>query len=729
MIGLGTAIYNAFIEENSIVFTTSFNSIIYLQMLRWEASQNAMEIDDMPTASFDLRLQTLGKYQEYVTCLASCSIIGVPCAVVSQWLGNSISISIQSLKGGEPMTFEIPTSGPLCNGFRFQALASILIRPGQEDTLRMLCGTQNGILIALEVDTEGKTITVTRTNRIGATAVVVTQDSHSCYGFFATCDSKLYALTPKATVGSEFRTALGADDYDIHQFWFTNALEPGMQQPKVTSIANQPPLQFGGNSRDLLLTAGSQILVASLNSLPKAIPRHMLIKGTPSRLLYSPALEILVVATLMNGKSTLLFIDPETGADLSQPVDQRTRQPVKYVSGLGNHNERVYRLFEWKYTKHDKIWNFMIVSTSMGRLLIISVDGQDQVRKDIQNALFQANGNGCLPTRPKINHYTRYKFKSTEPIYSVTGYPDGLLWCAGDKLYCDALDLPAKKFKRVTEYTLPSPATNLSYENGQIYALTLKHSLEILILTTNEEGITEIVRTHGDQITRPSLHHIASTQMSKRPIHLVSDKMNSLVGLWPTKDTMADTLDTVFEASLPYSVLRFRFAKCRPMWDSNWVPRGAVNVKASPLQLDQLQTSAAWSEILGLSITGAVSHYTILDFSTWKFLRFFVDLAIRSSRACEFTYRNDGVPLGVITAPKIMMHIDGDILRRCLNMRLLEELLYVINDTIQAPKIFTRFYELLQELHHGTIESGGKPTTYVSQAYKDLEFFLRPVLQ
>ena len=75
-----------------------------------------------------------------------------------------------------------------------------------------------------------------------------------------------------------------------------------------------------------------------------------------------------------------------------------------------------------------------------------------------------------------------------------------------------------------------------------------------------------------------------------------------------------------------------------------------------------------------------------------------------------------------------MMHVDGDILRRCLEDGSLDELLCIGQETEEVAKMHGKFVELLQGLHRGRLEKNAELGVYVEQAYKDLEFFLRPVL-
>lgn len=105
-----------------------------------------------------------------------------------------------------------------------------------------------------------------------------------------------------------------------------------------------------------------------------------------------------------------------------------------------------------------------------------------------------------------------------------------------------------------------------------------------------------------------------------------------------------------------------------------------------------------------------------------------INLAIRSPKVCEFAYKDDPVPLEPLSAPKLMMHVDGDILKRCLAERNLEILLHFGKETKEAIEIFSKFCELLQELHEGKLDEHADAAVYVEQAYTDLAFYLRPVL-
>ena len=710
VVGHGPAIEKALIHENLVLFTSRLDNSVYLQIL--EQKEVYMETDSMSEIEPETNVRTLGKYSSQVTSLAICQIVQDLYAIVTEVHDDSRILIFEAIKITNREELKIPST--YVDDIRLEAFVSISVAYRIPGIVTVLCGTRNGYLLTLDVSESTFQITSSRCDRFGVSQTIVKRDvqPHSGEMFFVSCDSNTFVLASDRSVlppSSRQRSPRWA----INQVWLTDATKPGLQQPDISSIARLRPSSSGGADGGLLLVAGNQLLMAAFSTQPKSVPRHISVGGTPTRVLYSHNLGLLIVGAIVNNKTALLFIDPRTGEDLSAPWLKSDSGPADFISGLGRTGDRIYHLLEWSFTKEKKTWNHVIVATSSGRLLVVTT------RTDIE-------------TGRNICFWTKYQFKlpGSEPIYSVTGTPEGLLWCSGNKLLCDTLDIKEKKFQRIAEYELPSPATAISYDNGIIYALTNSHSLEVLKLVLDDARGAKITRTHGDQITRNTLHHASVDRPLGRPIHLVSDKHCSVVGLWATQDTKADTLETVFEADLSHSVLKFRPGRCRPLWDPCWTSSsmGTISIAGDSAGHENIPRSAHRSEFLGLSIDGSLSQHTILEFTEWRFLRFFINLAIRSPKVCEFTYKDEPLPLEPLSAPKLMMHVDGDILKRCLAERNLEGLLRLGEETGEAAEIFPKFCELLQELHEGKLDEHADAAAYVEQAYTDLAFYLRPVL-
>lgn len=697
-LGYGTMIKKSVIHEDFILFTTQLDNLTYLRILRLNDT-NTIETGENSIARTPT-VRTLSKHTSEITAIGVCDMAQRLHSITTELIDDSTALTFTSIDGSGSHTMQVPTlySGKNIDIGEITSIALSYKRPG---FLTLLCGTRKGLLLTGVMNISNPQEASFSCDRFGLNEAVISKDVHRSSKdlYFVVCDSRVYAFTPNLRRP------------DIHQIWLTDALRPGLNQPDINAIARLRPNFSGGADGGILMVAstgaGSQLLLAAFSTQGKMVPRSLAVKGTPTRLLYSHTLDVLIVGAIVNGRSTLLLIDPDTGKDLCVPWDAKNSTFLEHPKYLGGTNESIYHLLEWSYIKDDRAFFFIIVGTSSGRLLIM---------KPIE---YQDN-NGPNPGRPKYKIYTNYSWNYEAPIYSVVGVPGGLLWCSGQKLHYDILG-ERKDFKRMAEYELLSPATSLIYEDGVIYALTNCHSLEILKVVQKDNGQFEIVQTHVDDVARNTLHHGIVKRGSEMPIHLVSDKHSSVVGLWPTRDTKADGLETIFEAELAHSVLKFRQGRCRPVWDSAW---------KSPLGQSMIENGRPSDapETLSLSINGSLCHSAVLSFEAWRFLRFILELSLRSPKVCEFSYKDDEMPLEPATSPKIMMHIDGDILKRCMDGCHLEELLRIDEDPPEHNEIYNKFLEILQTLHQGGLAENAEPAVYVEQAYQDLWFFLRPVL-
>ena len=716
-IGSGENVDLAIIHDTMVLFTTRIGRQSYLQIVELTpANPNTHE------SPITLATRNLSKYSPNATCLSIGLVAQNICVITAEYDRASIRLVFQPLHAIESRVLDIPPPDDW-HQTRMEAFISVVIVPGSLGHFILVCGTRDGMIVTLEVNEHTLKIARSWYDRIGLTSVIIMRNELSTAKdiMLVNCDLKIYALTVPA-ITSGLSKSSRKTERKLCRIFLTDALKPIIEQPQINLVARLRPNLSGGTDFGLLLVSGSLIRLAGLSTQPKAVPRHIPIGGSPSRILYSRHLGCLIVAAAVNGRSTLLFIDPETGDDLSSPVDKKNGNTVSYVPGLGNFNERIFRLIEWSYVKGGKTWVFVIVCTNTGRLVILSTQKAEIVQSKGSEFIFGQ--------QHKVRYWTLHKVKRANPIYSVAGFDEGLIYCSGKTLHCEILDMVEKKFRQVAQYVLPSPAINLVWKGGKIYALTAAHSLEILRLdgeatldaASADDSGHKIVRTHGDQVTRNALHHESLTHGLEFPIHLVSDKSCSVVGLWVTHNTRADTLEPVFEAQLASSILRFRSGRTRPIWDSTLAPQPDMGTS----QISRLKSE--YQEMLGLSIDGSLFSFTILGLHAWRFLRFLIVLAKQSPKVCEFTDSQDGSSLELTQEPKIMMHVNGDILRRCLDDGSLDELLRIGQETVEAVAIQANFVELIQGLHAEEPERDANVSVLIEQAYKDLEFFLRPVL-
>jgi hypothetical protein len=209
--------------------------------------------------------------------------------------------------------------------------------------------------------------------------------------------------------------------------------------------------------------------------------------------------------------------------------------------------------------------------------------------------------------------------------------------------------------------------------------------------------------------------------LSYGTINLISDRTRSISGLWPTNDAVADSLQLVFEAQISNSIIRFQSAKSRPAWDPVWLPHDMI--KGPKIPTDAIQSE----ELLGLAVDGSVHRFSLLTFSAWEFLKF-IEQRYKLLESTDGPGSRDAPSsTGMPTSPKILMHIDGDVLKRCLDGRKLETLLHGRSHE-ESQELLDRFKLLLCALHDGMLVVDAPTNTYILQAYFDLHLYLRQML-
>ncbi|KAF4446498.1 putative FUN12-general translation factor eIF2 [Fusarium austroafricanum] len=443
------------------------------------------------------------------------------------------------------------------------------------------------------------------------------------------------------------------------------------------------------------------------------VPRSILLDGTPMRLIYSQTWKVLVVAHLRDDRPTLSFIDPDTGANISTAAN-KDRQPSDYISGLGHQGDRIFGLYEWTYVKDGQAFPFIIITTQHGRLMIVSVAKGQPVETE------------SGPIR-QLQYWTRYKKKGfTEPIYAVVGDDVGLLFCVGKTLHWEALDLTEKKLKPMKQFRLDSPATSLRVEGTKVCALTAQHSLQVIDLYVESEQ-TEASIIHSDRITRYTGHVIemgdSQEPPGKWPVNLISTSQAGFAGVWIPWSQRHKEFEVVFEGVLPASVRRFRRGHTRPFWS-------AANRQR---RYNTLFNTADQADVLGISLDGSLQQFSLIGLDLWRFLRLIQNLAHHDSDVCPFTHGNQSsrhsemeLDLDLELEPQPYpdtMHIDGDLLKRCLDLGALKRLVS-IGDGID---LFCEYLDGIDDGIHtkGFRESGDEgQEKYIELGYEILQYVL-----
>ncbi len=588
-----------------------------------------------------------------------------------------------------------------------EAVTSICVVDDESRTPILVIGTRCGHLATITLSERTLEHMDWRVESLGISPVEVFPPPAAFSGgksAFACCDNNLIMLSDFSNKHGHFQKK--------HTVLPTDSNDHSMPSPPIHSICSLDESLSGYDGHiSLLMLAGSRILMTDIWPRVAHVPRAIPIDGTPTRIIYSHTWNCLVVALLKDDKTTLDFIDADTGESISDPSD-KDKNPSEFISGLGHAGDRIYGLHEWLYVKDGKTFSFILVTTKDGRLLIVSL-------KETEPSAIDGSGR-------RLKYWTRYKKWLGKPIYSVVGDDDGLIFCAERTLHWEVLDLADKKLKPMKQYELDSPATSLCVENGKIFAVTTMNSLEVIDHRTNSSG--DMALLHTDQISRTTVHMVdvgyQGANSNQWPVMLLSDYRRGFAGVWVPFGQDNKELRCVFEGELPTSVRRFAKVRSRPPW-----------ITATRTQrYGTIPSSADGAEVVGVALDGALLHFTLLSVELWRFLSLVQKLALRSKAMRPLMSQSssesedDEMDLEPQLHPK-MMHIDRDLLGRCLEEHTLEK---VVGDGDGLDL----FCEYLDDLEGGSCteefcdatEDGERRERYFEVAYNVLDYLFSPVL-
>lgn len=568
------------------------------------------------------------------------------------------------------------------------------------------------------------------------------------------------------TPGSVFICCGGAfylaSDYrenqGFHQkqnIWTVDANDSSKPSPAITSVTALPKSLSGNESNvPLLLLANDRFYLAELQPHAGPVQRHIPLGMTPQKILFSHVLKCLVVAVRTpDNKPALQFIDLASGADLSFPVSGQTKQPVEYVNGLGTVDDRIHCLEDWNMTTDDgRSYYYVLVGTrgrdgASGRLLIISPQRERPQPGE---------------TKGKIKFWTRYKIKPPPdaphgPVYAATAADDIVRVSIGPRIYEYRLDQRERKLSPVCFTDVGAPVWRLEIPSdvSRTLALVKGDSLRALVMAEGQQSgfilrhlepasnrpgmdMLEVAGSWDPVTSRPIVSEFVGT--ANASIVLVSDQYCTLAGIWVPWDSPGRDCEVLFEAALPSSVRRLRLGSTLPAWSRE--RRKEIKYGLLPAAADKD------AQILGMGIDGSMQHFTLLDVSIWRFLRFVQNIAETSAELYPFTHVDieafgdefDPVPE---MDRRLELQVDGDLMQRCLEKRALERLIGPRSQWV------TLFQEYLDGLDGGRWTRGfrGAATTvgevdcedeekddaeldskYYALAYDILEYFLVPVI-
>ncbi|KAI0537693.1 mono-functional DNA-alkylating methyl methanesulfonate N-term-domain-containing protein [Xylaria digitata] len=626
---------------------------------------------------------------------------------------NSPQSGVQTMTGTQqvPIELKLGEDGDV-DSMAINAVTSIIYL-GDD---KIVVGMRNGDVLTIH-STGGRQFgqepTVTRTNHFGVSA------SHVFTGpTFETGPSSLVCNDAGLAIMKEpdGDTNRGCFE-EIFRVWLTDANEPHSPSPTINSVVGLHEISPYGGSL-WAMVAGAHICITELQPHPTPVPRYMPIGGTPVGILHSERLDALVTVVVKSGIPSLHFFDPVTGADLSHPVKKTSDQDdgrhvdVEYITYLGNPDTKIVSMLDWRYKNNGNVYEWYVILARLGdgqgRLLVVSAE---------QEAAIPAS-----ETPRRIRFWTRFirKIKDGAPRAGTTD-DNGLFLNIGKTLEYHVIE--DKKFRTAMKYDLPSPATSLEVVDGHLHVLTTHHSLIILdYMSEVALKSQQMVQIHTDEVARNGLHSIdaelsSGTKERHQRLHLVSDPMCSVFGLWsPGRSFGASSLQLMFQAHLAVSIRRFVHGYTRPRWTRHQPRCG------------HLPGCSDRRNILGLAMDGSLTQFSILHEYVWQLLRYIQNLAMASSEICLISREHDGsddFELDLNSISKTRRHIDGDILQRCLEKKALDRI-------VSTPQQLVQLQELLRPLKLGTDTSTLTAIDEALLAYEHtyglLEFYLSPAL-
>lgn len=415
---------------------------------------------------------------------------------------------------------------------------------------------------------------------------------------------------------------------------------------------------------------------------------------------------MLVVGTTSKRGSSLKFIDPD-----AVPFQSSNGHPlIDIPPTAGVPAGRVLCIVPWLWQRGKS--RILVVGTSCGQLLLFRLAVPTRDPDWLENGWQITND----------PHYQLFKQRFFEhPVSAVCGIEGSIFCCIGDNLLWFTLEQESGGLKRQALKQLPSRGVSVKLEGGSwLHVLTANHSVVSFVITPDQSLIPQF----SDEIARSGLDQVLTHHSNGSDLIIASDKACSVVGFWgnQTKQRVARDHCLVFEAELPVSIVKFRYAKTRPPWDMSWrgsEPRGVIQGEYGRI-------------LLGGSIDGTITSFTVLSDSLLQLLAFVQDLTRESS---EISPTNlDHIKFIDNSDPR-RRHISGDILRRCLRPGYLQRLITgraaVHERTGEHPA--ETFRALVQAWYGATSQGHDEGDTgdiawCLQETHKLLSSLLRPVI-
>lgn len=500
----------------------------------------------------------------------------------------------------------------------------------------------------------------------------------------------------------------------IRNILLTNEDKPAYSQSSIitfTQVLYQPT----GNNQGF--AAGQWFCIEGENfhlvdirsgSHSRMIPRRMYLDGTPSRITYSDKLNKMIVLYtrtvikrerqrgrpgLRADEPTFAFLDMDKGSLRPDPQNNKLRvilpndesQEENVLSVKERKpGEKFLGMTEWLPTDGERVYHMLIVFTMIeyqderdrtGRLLFFTLS------KDVNGQVSMKN---------------KRIAELKAPIYAVVPYgQSSLIYSCGNDIYLHTLKAPFTPPEWLPPIIVPlqSRGVHLSVSGNYVHVTTAADSLSVLKVSDSHQALT---LQCSDEIARDGIFHL---DLPAHGLVILSSKAGTITGLQgPARRRISNSMHTAFVAEFPGSITRLQ-RMTRPPWQLN---------ESSPA------LGMSNESVIACTTDGSLYQMDILEESSWRLLRFIVNMAQRHPLVCP--YREKFKPMSnerharhiePLTSNKRFMQVKGDILIRLLERggeKLLNDIVYrepyygddemVDFDTVAARA--RRFWELAE---------------------------------
>ncbi|KAL3461485.1 mono-functional DNA-alkylating methyl methanesulfonate N-term-domain-containing protein [Aspergillus heterothallicus] len=503
-------------------------------------------------------------------------------------------------------------------------------------TATLLCGLRSGFLIMFNVtmnsDRAGSPIELRQAalRHLGFTSVKIQGQGNIA---LLTCGNGFWQATRNPRDE--------ASDCTIQRIWITDQNNPAYYPKVLQSFSKMSTAAPVPNSlsESLFCVADGQLMVCTLDSTVKPIPRRINLPGSANKVAYSQHLKCLVVSYTQTMLETdvdpvkrytrphIEFLDPDLQYPLDDSVEDTETQKYKPWRPQGAAGEKISCILEWTPRKGDEEYHFIVLGTARrnqpdrGRVIFL------QASRDTSSV-------------SQIECSVKYIHKFDGPVYSIVPYGDfTLMVSTGHEIVALEPKFAQSRRARSARFQVLSPAVSMSSHEPYVYLSTARESLIILKTTEDKLALHAYDRRKHDGLSHI---HIGGD----RNLTLASSRSGRLSLLTEDGITKTDKMipNALCEAHLPSSVM-----------------------KLSSSSKNSLVSSQS-QMFYGTAMNGTVYRCLILEEREWRLLRLLQDLCIRDPVICPFTPRRKRQrnPVGhdPLEFQPSHMHIDGDILSR-----------------------------------------------------------------